>query len=54
MQWRRLHGEWWVTIPGAIENSGDVALGDVVSGHGRVGLGLSSDLGDLGGFLQPQ
>mgnify|MGYP001859334932 CR=1 FL=1 len=38
-------GRWWSPSLEAFENHGDVALRDVVSGHGGGGLGL--DLGIL-------
>ena len=51
-QWHRLHvGEKGVTIPGGIQETWNVALRDVVSGHG--GGGLMVGLGDLSGLFQP-
>ena len=35
----QLPREWGVTIPGGVQNRGDVALRDVGSGHGGVGWG---------------
>ena len=45
MQWHSCPGSGGVTIPGGVQSHGDVALRDVVSGHGGGGLGL--DLGTL-------
>ena len=39
----QLPREWGVTISGGVQNCGDVALGDVVSGHGGVGRGWGSE-----------
>ena len=36
---------------GGLKNSGDVALGDLVSGHGGVGVGVG--LGGLGDHFNP-
>jgi len=40
MQWHSCPGSSGVTIPGGVENCGDVALRDVGSGHGGDGLQL--------------
>ena len=45
-----------VTIPGGVQNRGDVALRDVGSGHGGLGLGILevfSNLGDSMTFKSP-
>jgi len=40
-----------VTVPGGVQEMCNVALRDVVSGHG--GDGLMAGLGDLRGLFQP-
>ena len=41
-EWSALYScpeQWGVSVPGVFQGCGDVALGDVVSGHGGVGWG---------------
>ena len=41
-EWSALYScpeQWGVSVPGVFQGCGDVALGDVVSGHGGMGWG---------------
>ena len=39
MQWHSCPGSGAVIVPGVLQSHGDMALMDVVSGHGEVGWG---------------
>ena len=51
MQWHSCPGSGGVTVPGGVQSHGDVALRDVVSGHGGGGLGLDLLISALSSLL---